>query len=217
MVIKKYISTIFRGTYFILSTAALVVWFDVHHMRIDLGMLNYLTTWSNLLRRLLMGTYFLVGIREVKQNNKVQPCNPCPNCKLAVTMCMIIIGLLFAILPRPASIPWYNVALHFICPPMLILDFIFFDEKGSIKKYGPLIWMILPIAYVAAVLIKGSFGVVIPGTNSAYPYPILDPTSHGVGQQIYIYVAAIFFIFLLIGYLIFLLDWILGRKQSAAK
>jgi hypothetical protein len=98
---------------------------------------------------------------------------------------------------------------------MVFLDYLFFDEKGKYKPQDPFLWLIIPALYVVFALVRGFLGGEIGDTGSNFPYPFLDPTSTGMGVYIYaLYLGVMLLAFLILGYIIFVIDKILAKKYK---
>jgi hypothetical protein len=108
------------------------------------------------------------------------------------------------------------VVLHYVVPIMTLLDWLLFDEKGKMPAWGPLAWLSLVLVYLAFVMVAvGVFGVYMGGGVTAdispYPYTFLDPAISGVGG-VAGFCVAMLAAFVALGYVIFGIDRLLGRK-----
>ena len=97
--------------------------------------------------------------------------------RAASTLHMIIVGVVFSLLlsgldVELTAVPWDNVVLHYIMPIVVVLDWLVDIPKVRIAFKRALIWVVFPIVYVIYSLIRG----YIVGW---YPYPFLNPGSHG--------------------------------------
>ena len=109
------------------------------------------------------------------------------------------------------------VVLHYVVPIMTLLDWLLFDEKGRMPAWGPFAWLSLVLVYLVFVMVAvGVFGVYMGGGVTAdispYPYTFLDPAISGVGGVIG-FCAAMIAAFVVLGYAIFGIDRLLGRKS----
>ena len=74
-----------------------------------------------------------------------------------------------------------NILLHYLCPTLMILDFLFLADRQRLKLSAPWVWTAFPILYLVFVFIRGATGIPIaPGGGSAYPYFFLDPGAAGL-------------------------------------
>ena len=137
---------------------------------------------------------------------------------LLVTM---LIGhfMLFNALFQNGHLVWHLVILHYVVPLMTLLDWLLFDQKGKMPVWGPAAWLSLVLGYLAFVMVAaGIFGIYMGGGTTAdetiYPYTFLDPGIVGAGG-VAGFCGAMLAAFLFLGYLLFFIDRILGKKSRA--
>lgn len=98
--------------------------------------------------------------------------------RAAVTFYALVVGIVFAALLSGyevlTAVPWDNIVLHYIIPIAMIVDFLIDRPKQRISFKASLWWLAYPIAYAAYSLVRGP----IVGW---YPYPFLNPETHGYG------------------------------------
>jgi hypothetical protein len=98
--------------------------------------------------------------------------------RAAVTFYALVVGIVFAALLSGyevlTAVAWDNVVLHYIIPIAVIVDFLIDRPKQKISFKIGLWWLVYPIAYAAYSLIRGSI-------VDWYPYPFLNPATHGYG------------------------------------
>ncbi len=101
----------------------------------------------------------------------------------AVTLYMIITGIVYNLLLAPASADvntntqWVNFIVHVLGPIVVTADW--FAYRSPIKPtVGQMAtWWIFPALYLIYTMIRGPFA-------DWYPYPFLDPNQKGVGEII---------------------------------
>jgi hypothetical protein len=108
-----------------------------------------------------------------------------------------------------------NTLAHYVMQLMTIADWLLFDEKGQFKKTDPLKWTALPLAYFAFALIRAQFGS-FPGQEGRFPYFFIDIDKYGWGQVSF-NVLLISVGFVLMGYCIISVDWVLERLSTRRK
>ncbi|KQR39952.1 Pr6Pr family membrane protein [Microbacterium sp. Leaf159] len=70
--------------------------------------------------------------------------------------------------------------IHIITPLLVIVDWLVFVPKGSFRWTDPLLWTLIPYAYLVWAFIYGAVGgEFTPGQK--YPYPFMDVDALGVG------------------------------------
>lgn len=171
----------------------------------------YYTTQSNILCFIFFLVLFVRTI--VSKSDKLV--NPLPRFKGAITLCIAVTGILFVVLPGPSHVSIASGILHYICPVMVFIDYLIFDKKGCYKVLDPVFWLGIPVIYILFALVRGAFGGEIGNTGSNYPYPFLDPTPTGAGGEMFMYIGIMLIAFLLLGYIILLIDKIFSKTAFA--
>ncbi len=96
----------------------------------------------------------------------------------AVALCMTTVILIFIVLLSgyPASeltaVPWDNTVLHYIMPIVVMVDWVIAGPPAGIAFRSALVWLVIPLLYLAYSLIRGPIA-------DWYPYPFMDPSTHG--------------------------------------
>ena len=101
--------------------------------------------------------------------------------KGAVTLYMLMTGMIFAVLLAPienavlTAVPWDNIVLHYIMPLAICVDWILLQPKVTIKFSHSLMWLSFPATYVIYSLVRGHF-------VHWYPYPFLNASVNGYAK-----------------------------------
>ena len=95
-----------------------------------------------------------------------------------------------------------DLFVHYLTPLFTVSDWILFEPKGQISFRHPLYWLILPVCYFTATMIRG---YIIAGP---YPYFFMDISTVGAGRFIF-YSAILISFYTIIAYIIALADKIL--------
>lgn len=96
----------------------------------------------------------------------------------ATTLYMTTTILVFIVLLSgyPASeltaVPWDNTVLHYVMPIVVIVDWLAASHIAPIPFRRAVIWLAFPLAYLAYSLVRGA-------VVDWYPYPFMDPATHG--------------------------------------
>ena len=182
------------------------------------------TTMSNI----LVGVFFLYLIiltalnlitkQSLNENSEVLIfCKSCVTYAITVTFLIFLFGI------TPATIlsgdsewlsTYWNIVLHYIVPPMVILDWLLFDKKKIMKKWYPLAFVSVPFSYLIFALVRAEIGGILrEGTpnQSRYPYPFIDIDLLGVGVTVAI-VLGITLICIGLGYLMYRINHIDRKK-----
>jgi energy-converting hydrogenase Eha subunit C len=207
---RSHFSLIFRGAYVLLSGGALLSWLGITGDNGTLEDIVFYTTQSNLLCYVFFLWYFIYGIAKSDNN---APANPAPRIKGAITLSILVTGIIFVVLPGPSYVGAASKILHYVCPIMVLMDYLLFDVKGKYRRFEPFLWLVIPMAYVIFSQLRGAYGGNITGTESSYPYPFLDPTPAGAGSGMILYVGIMLAGFLMLGYVIFMIDRAMSKKN----
>lgn len=118
-----------------------------------------------------------------------------PGVRTALGVYIVVIGVVFYFLLRKIYHPtglgwWVNILLHYIIPPLYVLDWLLFvPKRGLAFRHIPL-WLIFPLTYTFYTLLHGAL-------SGYYPYPFLDAATYGY-PQILTNIAALTAFFVLI-------------------
>ena len=201
-------SLFYRGIYILLSGTTLLIGLGMNGNYL----LVYYTTQSNIICFLFFLFSFIYGLLKKDTTKHI---DLILRLKGAITLCIAVTGIIFTVLPGPDYVSLQSSILHYICPVMVLLDYLFFDEKGKYKPQDPFLWLIIPALYVVFALVRGFFGNEIGDTGSNFPYPFLDPTSTGMGVYMSaLYLGVMLIACLILGYIIFVIDKILAKKYK---
>ncbi|WP_027627216.1 Pr6Pr family membrane protein [Ruminiclostridium cellobioparum] len=146
-----------------------------------------------------------------------------PHFKGAVTMAIAVTFIIyqFVLVPKFLSAAaaaytifnWQNMLVHYFVPIAALTDWLVFDEKLNFRWFDPIVWLMLPIAYFIFILIRARFGGVIEIVKSPYPYFFIDVELLGWIKVIK-NACLLIFGFLVLGYLIFIVDRVKIRRHS---
>ena len=122
-----------------------------------------------------------------------------PGVRTAVAVYIFVVDVIFYLLLRKVYDPTgfgavLNLSLHYILPPLYVLDWLLFVPKQSLSYRQIAYWQIFPIVYAILTMTRGAI-------TGYYPYPFLDAGKYGYGQiAINIAVLSAFFILLSAGF-----------------
>lgn len=93
----------------------------------------------------------------------------------AIVLYMLMTGVIFSLVLAGienvdlTAVPWDNTVLHYIMPFVVVLDWLIDPPRKRLGFKQTWTWLLLPVAYVAYSLLRGSI-------VNWYPYPFLNPT-----------------------------------------
>jgi len=138
-----------------------------------------------------------------------------PGVRTAIAVYITVVDIIFYLLLRKVYTPTgfgavLNVFLHYILPPLYVLDWLAFVPKQSLRYWQVPYWQIFPLAYAVVTMVRGAY-------TGYYPYGFLDAGRYGYGQiSINIGILTLFFIFLSVGF-VALGRWQAGLGQGAVR
>lgn len=110
-----------------------------------------------------------------------------------------------------------SVTLHMILPLMFTFDYILFYEHGKVKWYYPIVSTVFPLLYAAFIFVHAAIrnfdsSIYFPGRNDPfiYPYFFLNLDKYGVAG-VAKYIVIILIVFVVFGYIIVMIDKLLGK------
>lgn len=100
-----------------------------------------------------------------------------PSVRTAITGYMIIVGVIYYLLlsglsQRQGWPMFFEHMLHYVTPPLFVLDWLGFVDKRDLPWRLDLSAMSFPLAYLAWTLLHGA-------ASGWYPYPFLDASELG--------------------------------------
>lgn len=124
----------------------------------------------------------------------------------AAVLYMTTTGIVYALLLRGVDVqtPAYaNWVLHVVVPILVVVEWVLAPERTT----RAWIWLSFPLAYVSYTLVRGPL-------VDWYPYPFLDPRTHGYGEVLLSSV----FVAVVIAVLAYAVSWAgtkLAQRSSA--
>lgn len=117
-----------------------------------------------------------------------------------------------------------NILLNIVVPLGVLADWILFDKKGVFKPSDPYVWLVVPFAYYALVLIAAEphlFNIKYYD-GARYPYPFINPDIPGLNlgwARVLLHVALLTAAYIAVGYILLGIDRLLGdrAKKRAAE
>lgn len=98
----------------------------------------------------------------------------------ATTVYIAVVGIGFSALLSQVeglvltAVPWDNIVLHYIIPVAVLIDFVIDRPHRALTVKKSLVWLLFPAVYITYALTRGAL-------TGWYPYPFLDPATHGSG------------------------------------
>ena len=182
-------------------------------------MFLYFTIQSNVLCLLS----FLLGVWRCARHLTQGRQGECPPANMlwkgaaimAITTTLLIYWLVLAKVDfrmEAETNPLSNLTVHLYTPMLMLLDWLLFDRKGSLRRRYPFQWALVPVAYYAFTLVASALGARYMG-DARYPYFFIDPDVIGWGH-VALNVVLVALGFIAMGYLLLGLDGLLRRIDA---
>lgn len=200
----------------LVGTVGLLIKFGVFRGTFQVEQIQYFSVIINIV---MIAYFYVLSFWQIGNTNDDKTCIlPCFKGMITLNLCLA--GLIFHIILNKGVMPSWstNIAeniLSYITPLMAIIDWLFFDKKGSFKIYYPFIWCIPAYTYIlytytTIFALRKKVGME---PNTLYPYSFLDIDKNGFGTTFaLIIVLTMAFIFL--GYLFFGIDQLPDRFSA---
>lgn len=155
----------------------------------NFGFLLYYTTQSNLWCFLLY-VYIVMGMIRQMINHQPVSKNLCSYwLKGGLTSAIIVTFLLYQFIIIPyclengAAHQMFSpsdIAVHYVSPFLIFLDYMMFDQKKQFKWYTPFQWLAIPIIYFLFIIGCSFTHVPVPEPEHPFLYFFLDVGELGI-------------------------------------
>jgi hypothetical protein len=180
----------------------------------------FYTTLSNAIVAVMFFVLATKTLLEIKKSGKTGSCSFYPRISacatVTITVTLIVFwSILVWFLEPKIAMKFESFGQHLIVPFLMIFDYFFFTERGKLKKYDPLFFLVIPFAYMVLVTIVAFGGFVYPimepGRTSGRRFPYFFLDFFELGFVAAIYVVGIMAFFLALNYLLYWFD----KKKTA--
>lgn len=221
---RPLVAFVYRCAFVLVSAIGLAANLGLFEGRFIPSQLNYYTVLSNLFCLVYFAIDLPFSWRNARAGQEPARTTTLPRVKGAVVMAITVIFLIFNIALAPSYFvdPDYdffsvsNLVLHYLAPVAVVVDWLVFDRKGLLRWFDPLIWLVIPAAFLLYTLLHAPFiGPIFEPEHSRYPYPFLDVDALGVGR---VALNAVFVgvCFTVVGYVVFGVDRLGARLRRRA-
>lgn len=148
----------------------------------------YYTVLSNMLCLVWMVILVVRTLRDLRADGARGWSTPSPRFSAAVAFAITVTMLIYLIVLVPEAFtqntgytPFTltDNLIHIVTPILAIVDWLVFVPHGRIRALDPLLWALLPYAYLAFAFVYGGLGGTFGG-GTRYPYPFMDVDRNGV-------------------------------------
>lgn len=180
--------------------------------------LLFYTVLSNVLCLVWVVLVIIRTIRDLRRDGIRGISTPSARWSGAVMMAISVTMLIYLVILVPAAFQqagdyalfsFTDNLIHIITPCLLIGDWLFFVGKGAFRWIDPLLWALIPYAYLVFGFAVGAFGGEFrPGQK--YPYPFMNIDALGLGGVV-LWILGLTVALVAVGYLYVVIDRALGR------
>ncbi|MEG1451579.1 Pr6Pr family membrane protein [Brevundimonas sp.] len=133
-----------------------------------------------------------------------------PSVRTAIALYIAVVGLVYHFLLAPTWAPqgWSLLAnnlLHYVMPAAFVADWLMFTPKGRLRRFDPFRWLVVVLVYGVWTLLHGALA-------HWWPYWFVDVDTLGYGKAA-AYFAGLLVFFLLVGWIMFGIDQLLGQRD----
>jgi hypothetical protein len=205
---KLTLSFLFKLLIFSLST--LGVYLTIKDTVYPLEALSYFTTIINILTALFYGLFTIELALRKNRSPLLRFFKQSLMVYLIMTMLVYSFVLIPYILEEQVNYRVFSgedLLIHYVVPFVVLIDYIWFDEKGKLKSYYPFANIGNIVFYVGYLFIYVSLGGRFHFGNglSMYPYFFLNIEQTGLYPVILICISIIFMV-VFIGWVVYMID-----------
>lgn len=181
----------------------------------------YFTVQSNVLCLVWFAVLVACTTRDLRRIGSHGASTPSSRWAGAIMMAITVTMLVYLVVLVPASFEQsgdYELfsltdnLIHIITPCLVILDWLVFTPKGTFRWHDPVLWALIPYAYLVFAFIYGGMGgEFAPGKT--FPYPFMDVERLGVGG-VAVRIAVLTVSLIAVGYVYVVLDRLMGRRRA---
>lgn len=149
------------------------------------------------------------NIKEIKENKEYNYNKHLTSFKFYATIAILVTFLVYNILLTDNMFGngWNNLGnltKHIICPLLFIFDYILFDKHHQLKIKDCFLCTVLPLIYVAFILIRGA---LVPSNykGTIYPYFFLNVSDIGY-LKVSLWIITLVVIFIILAFILYLYD-----------
>jgi hypothetical protein len=213
---NRLIALIFRIFAFSLSAAAIIGRVLPWGQASDFGALLYLTLQTNVLILLFTGYLAVRNAVDLAKSGAHGPTGYNPRVQGALALLGFFVVIVYwALLARTKTnlFSFGNLVLHGFAPILFIADYYIFSERGRMKKWDPLLFVLVPIVYFIQASIVGVCGYVFEYKDGApvhYPYFFMDYDR--IGAMTLAYIGGIGVVYIAVALVMYAIDKIGNRE-----
>lgn len=216
MVIRnRLLALLYRCAAFAVMVYTLVILLDRNNVWLSLC---YFTNQSNIILTVLFGLLIVFTAIDLRHGIKGVPAGAFMPLSMAVLLYILVTGVVYNAVLVPFDGLGYSLPLimaHIAAPILAILDWILFEEKGTVRWWHGFYWLVYPLFYCVFILLRP---IIWPnalflssGGTSKYPYFFLNADQIGWGM-VFVWIGIMIVGFFALGELLILLNNLIAGK-----
>ncbi|MDR0446061.1 MAG: Pr6Pr family membrane protein [Oscillospiraceae bacterium] len=189
----------YRAVAFLLCLAGILETLGVFRGAVWWTGLLYYTVQSNILVLLMLGALLVKTALAVRRDGLNGSSSFFERLSAIITLAITVTfvlywALLAPLMMGPGLIAFGNLQVHGITPLLMLIDYFMFTKPGKLKKYDPLLFAAVPLAYFIQATIIGFTSSKPLFFGSRFPYFFIDFDQIGAGVFIYVGVITVVFL-----------------------
>jgi uncharacterized membrane protein YhaH (DUF805 family) len=217
------VALVYRIIALALILTGIIRYSDVLSGSPDWSTLLFYTMVSNLIALFWMLLLVVRTVRDLGRSGTRGTSTPSPRWSAAVMMAVTVTMLIYLIVLVPTRFQdgdggifsLTDNLIHIVTPCLMIGDWLLFVPKGMLRRFDPLLWPLIPYAYLTFAFVFGALGgEFTPGQK--YPYPFMDLDVLGLGG-VALWIAALTVALVAVGFVYLLIDRILAALARRAQ
>lgn len=182
----------------------------------DGSTLLFYTMISNLIALVWMLLLLVRTVRDLARRGVSGTSTASPRWSAAVMMAVTVTMLIYLIVLVPTRFQdgdgdvfsLTDNLIHIVTPCLMIGDWLLFVPKGTLRRFDPLLWTLIPYGYLTFAFVFGALGgEFTPGQR--YPYPFMNVDELGAAG-VARWILALTVALVAVGYVYLLLDRVLS-------
>nr|WP_314842326.1 Pr6Pr family membrane protein [uncultured Microbacterium sp.] len=178
--------------------------------------LLFYTMVSNLICLAWMLVLVVRTARDLRRGGARGTSTPSPRLSGAVMMAITVTMLIYLVVLVPTRFADGDTdvfsltdnLIHIVTPVLMIVDWLLFVPKGAFRWIDPLLWTLVPYAYLVWAFVHGALGgEFTPGQK--YPYPFMNVDALGIAGVAQ-WIVALTFALIAVGFVYVVLDRVLA-------
>ena len=177
----------------------------------------YYTLMSNILVCIYLAFCIVRGVLDIARKGPHGDSQYYPKISMVLSVDILLTMAVFWIMLAPTMFSmssslslfsFENIVCHTVTPIVMILDYLIFNKRRTLRVFDPAFVTVFPLAYTAFAMILGTSGYVfsldLDGNPVHFPYYFLD--IYNLGWMVLPYILLLAALLVGVGYICYLFD-----------